>query len=69
MTNAYVCGVGANLGTASEGALKFGETVSIPTAAYEVEEYIHGPNIQIDPPLQRISDRRRRGHGAHPPHF
>ena len=45
MTNAYVCGVGANLGTASEGALKFGETVSIPTAAYEVEEYIHGPNI------------------------
>ena len=38
MTNAYVCGVGANLGTASEGALKFGETVSIPTAVYEVEE-------------------------------
>ena len=49
MTNAYVCGVGANLGTASEGALKFGETVSIPTAAYEVEEYIHGPNIQMTP--------------------
>ena len=49
MTNAYVCGVGATLGTASEGALKFGETVSIPTAAYEVEEYIHGPNIQMTP--------------------
>ena len=49
MTNAYVCGVGANLGTASEGALKFGETVSIPTAVYEVEEYIHGPNIQMTP--------------------
>ena len=30
MTNAYVCGVGANLGTAGEGALKFGETISVP---------------------------------------
>ncbi len=49
MENAYVCGVGANLGTASEGALKFGETISVPTAAYEIEEYIHGPNIQMTP--------------------
>lgn len=49
MTNAYICGVGANLGTAMEGALKFGETISVPTAAYEVEEYIHGPNIQMTP--------------------
>ena len=32
-----------------EGALKFGETVSIPTGAYEIEEYIHGPNIQMTP--------------------
>lgn len=49
MTNAYICGVGANMGTAYEGALKFGETISIPTAAYEAEEYIHGPNIQMTP--------------------
>ena len=49
MTNAYVCGVGANMGTAMEGALKFGETLSFPTAAYEIEEYIHGPNIQMTP--------------------
>lgn len=49
MTNAYVCGVGANMGTAYEGALKFGETISIPTGAYEIEEYIHGPNIQMTP--------------------
>ena len=49
MTNAYVCGVGANMGTAMEGALKFGETISIPTGAYEIEEYIHGPNIQMTP--------------------
>lgn len=49
MTNAYVCGVGANIGTASEGALKFGETISVPTGVYEIEEYIHGPNIQMTP--------------------
>lgn len=49
MTNAYVCGVGANMGTAYEGALKFGETISVPTGAYEIEEYIHGPNIQMTP--------------------
>ncbi|MDO4198234.1 MAG: SIS domain-containing protein [Erysipelotrichaceae bacterium] len=49
MTNAYMCSVGANMGTAYEGALKFGETISIPTAAYEAEEYIHGPNIQLTP--------------------
>ncbi len=49
MTNAYVCGVGANFGTALEGALKMGETVHIPTAAYETEEYIHGPNLQLTP--------------------
>lgn len=49
MTKTYVCGVGANIGTACEGALKFGETISIPTCAYEIEEYIHGPNIQMTP--------------------
>lgn len=49
MTNAYICGVGANFGTALEGALKIGETVHIPTAAYEPEEYIHGPNLQLTP--------------------
>lgn len=49
MTKVYICGVGANMGTAAEGALKFGETISIPSVAYEVEEYIHGPNIQMTP--------------------
>ena len=49
MTNAYTCSVGANMGVAYEGALKFGETISIPTTAYEAEEYIHGPNIQLTP--------------------
>lgn len=36
-------------GVACEGALKIGETVHIPSAAYEVEEFIHGPNLQLTP--------------------
>lgn len=49
MTNAYMCSVGSNMGTAMEGALKIGETVKVPTACYEAEEYIHGPNLQLTP--------------------
>ncbi len=49
MTNAYLCSVGSNMGTAMEGALKIGETVKVPTACYEAEEYIHGPNLQLTP--------------------
>ncbi len=49
ITNAYVCGVGANYGTALEGALKISETVKIMTAAHEPEEFIHGPNLQLTP--------------------
>lgn len=49
MTNAYVCGFGASYGTAMEGALKIGETVQIPSVAYEMEEFIHGPNLQLTP--------------------
>lgn len=71
MTNAYVCGVGANYGTALEGALKLGETVRVPTAAYEPEEYIHGPNLQLTPAYTvflvdggAASERIRRIHQA-----
>ena len=49
MPHVYVCSNGANLGTACEGALKIGETVQIPSFAYEIEEYIHGPNLQLTP--------------------
>ncbi len=49
MTNAYICGAGAGYGIALEGALKIGETVKLPTAAYEMEEYIHGPSLQLTP--------------------
>ena len=49
MQNAYVCGSGAGYGIALEGALKIGETVLVPSFAYETEEYIHGPNLQLTP--------------------
>lgn len=49
MTNAYIISAGDNYGCALEGALKIGETVKIPAVAYELEEYIHGPNLQLTP--------------------
>ena len=49
MTNCYVCGCGSNYGLALEGALKIGETVQIPSIGLELEEYIHGPNLQLSP--------------------
>lgn len=49
MHQCYVCGAGANYGTALEGALKIGETIHVPSHCYEIEEYIHGPNLQLTP--------------------
>lgn len=49
MQNAYTIGCGAGYGVAMEGALKIGETIQIPAIAYESEEYIHGPNLQLTP--------------------
>lgn len=45
----YCCGVEGTWGIALEGALKIGETVHIPCFAYEIEEFIHGPNLQLSP--------------------
>ncbi|NBK97584.1 MAG: SIS domain-containing protein, partial [Erysipelotrichia bacterium] len=49
MQHVYICSNGANLGVAMEGALKIGETVQIPSFEYEIEEFIHGPNLQLTP--------------------
>ncbi|MBQ7737646.1 MAG: SIS domain-containing protein [Oscillospiraceae bacterium] len=49
MNVTWWCGVGANLGTAMEGALKLSETMNIPASAFETEEFIHGPNLQLTP--------------------
>ncbi|MFL0249474.1 SIS domain-containing protein [Clostridium neuense] len=45
----FVCGNGPNYGVALEGSLKFQETLKVPTMAYETEEFIHGPNMQLTP--------------------
>lgn len=49
MHTVYCIGAGANYGTALEGAVKIGETVHIPAIGYEVDEAIHGPQIQLTP--------------------
>ena len=49
MNVCYCCGSGSSQGVTLEAALKIGETIHIPSVAYEVEEYIHGPNLQLNP--------------------
>lgn len=45
----YVLGCGSNYGVALEGALKIGETIKVPTIAYELDEFLHGPALQLTP--------------------
>lgn len=45
----YCVGFKQGYGIAQEAALKIGETVKVPSFAYEAEEYIHGPNLQLTP--------------------
>lgn len=49
MENMYAAGCGPCEGVAKEAALKIGETVKVVSCAYELEEYIHGPNLQLSP--------------------
>ena len=49
MERVFLVGAGTNLGVASEGALKFAECLQIPEQAFELEEYLHGPNLQLSP--------------------
>lgn len=49
MNCVYCCGGGGTRGVAMEAALKIGETIHIPSIYYEVEEFIHGPNLQLTP--------------------
>ncbi len=46
---AIIVGNGSNYGVAEEAALKFAETLKIPAMPFEGEEFIHGPEMQIDP--------------------
>lgn len=45
----FLCGSGACYGAALEGALKLCETLQIPAVAYETEEFLHGPELQLTP--------------------
>lgn len=45
----FFCGNGPNYGVAKEGALKFQETLKRPAMYYELEEFLHGPNMQLTP--------------------
>lgn len=49
MEHAYIVGAGPGYGVALEGALKNGETIRIPAFAYEMEEFLHGPNYELSP--------------------
>lgn len=47
MKRPMVVGCGPNLGTALEGALKIQETIRLPSTAFELEEFMHGPNLEL----------------------
>lgn len=49
MERVFVAGAGANYGVGCEGVLKFGECIQIPAMALELDEYLHGPNLQLSP--------------------
>ncbi len=45
---ATVIGVGPNYGTALEASIKMIETNYFMSSAYELEEYLHGPNMALE---------------------
>ncbi|WP_432514669.1 SIS domain-containing protein [Kineococcus sp. SYSU DK001] len=45
----FVLGSGPDLGVASEGALKLAETLQVPAVAVDLEEFLHGPHLQLTP--------------------
>jgi glucoselysine-6-phosphate deglycase len=46
---AFFVGNGPNYGVAKEGALKFQEALKRPAMYYELEEFLHGPDMQLSP--------------------
>ena len=49
MQTVCLVGAGASYGVAREAALKLMETLQIPACAYELEEFLHGPNLHLTP--------------------
>lgn len=49
MDRVFMVGAGTNYGIACEGALKLAECLQIPAQAVELDEFLHGPNLQLTP--------------------
>ena len=49
MQTVCIAGAGAAWGVAREAALKLMETLQIPACAYELEEFLHGPELHLTP--------------------
>ncbi len=49
LNSVWVISAGTNLSTAVEAALKIDESVKVHASAYEVEEFLHGPEYPLDP--------------------
>ena len=49
MKHVFFLGCGANIGTAREGALKLSEMLHVQTNDFEIEEFLHGPDLQLTP--------------------
>ena len=63
MKHVFFLGCGANIGTAREGALKLSEMLHVQTNDFEIEEFLHGPDLQLTPEytLFFYSGRRQSG--------
>ena len=59
-----VIGAGPNWGSALESALKIGEAVRIPSTGYELEEFMHGPYLELSKE-HTVFFLSCRGKGAH----
>lgn len=47
MKRVHICGAGPGQSIAVEAALKFGETLQIAATGYEIEEFLHGGNFEL----------------------
>ena len=59
----FVIGYGLNYVTSLEGNMKLSETYGQPTIAYELEEFIHGPNMAVNKDhylFMIVSDEKER---------
>ncbi len=49
LTTTFIGGIGPGQGIALEASLKISETFQVPVLALEIEEYLHGYTLQVNP--------------------